>query len=107
MFLHECFENDSQDASIVARNHLRPAALAATVGELPRDGRPVTSRRVEDFPCRSFAPSLAPARAALETGRGFVILDGLAPGRYAAADLQAIYWLVGQLLGRPMTQNVE
>jgi alpha-ketoglutarate-dependent taurine dioxygenase len=50
---------------------------------------------------------LAPALDALERGRGFVILHGLQPGAYTAAELQTVYWLVGQLLGRPMEQNIQ
>src|SRR5262249_3773246 len=50
---------------------------------------------------------LAPALEALERGRGFAILHGLPPGAYTAGELQTVYWLVGQLLGRPMEQNVQ
>jgi alpha-ketoglutarate-dependent taurine dioxygenase len=43
----------------------------------------------------------------LETGRGFAIIEGLSGQGYSAAEQQVIYWLVGQLLGRPFAQNVQ
>lgn len=53
------------------------------------------------------AACLAPAREALERGRGFAILTGLPPGRFTRPQQQALYWLVGQLLGQPFAQNVQ
>lgn len=44
---------------------------------------------------------------ALENGRGFVVVTAGAPGRYSPAELTAVYWLVGQLIGRPFEQNVQ
>ncbi len=41
----------------------------------------------------------------LEDGRGFAIVHGLPS--YSADEMQAAYWLVGQLLGRPVEQNVQ
>jgi alpha-ketoglutarate-dependent taurine dioxygenase len=53
------------------------------------------------------ADDLAPARAALDQGRGFVILEGIPSQRYTPLEQQALYWLVGRLLGRPIAQNVQ
>jgi alpha-ketoglutarate-dependent taurine dioxygenase len=83
------------------------AALERTVRELPKGTVPVTSLQVTDFPCHQFGPSLEPARAALETGRGFVIIDGVSPEHFSPEEMRAIFWLIGQLLGWPMTQNVQ
>jgi alpha-ketoglutarate-dependent taurine dioxygenase len=64
------------------------------------------SLRLSDFP--GTRPDwLAPAAEALEQGRGFAILTGLDPNRYSRAQQQLAYWLVGQLLGEPMAQNIE
>jgi alpha-ketoglutarate-dependent taurine dioxygenase len=46
-------------------------------------------------------------RNVLENGRGFVVVTAGAPGRYSPAELTAVYWLVGQLIGRPFVQNVQ
>jgi len=53
------------------------------------------------------AESLEVARAALELGRGFTIITAGQPDRYSPRELQAVYWLVGQLLGWPLEQNVQ
>src|SRR5262249_9198556 len=83
------------------------AALDRTVQIRSTFPTRVTSLRVEDFPCGSMGASLQPVRDDLESGRGFVILDGIPPGRYSSEEMRALYWLLGQLLGRHMAQNVE
>ena len=42
----------------------------------------------------------------MEDGRGFAVISA-PPGRYSPPQLTAVYWLVGQLLGRPFAQNVQ
>lgn len=42
----------------------------------------------------------------LENGRGFVILHGSPEDRPSLAVERARYWVVGQMLGEPVTQNV-
>src|SRR5205085_6881772 len=69
--------------------------------------RPVTELRASNRLCEACGEDLAPVHAALETGRGFAIITARPPERYSPRDLQAAYWLIGQLLGRPMEQNVE
>jgi alpha-ketoglutarate-dependent taurine dioxygenase len=73
---------------------------------LGRAAGPVTDGRLEGDLTR-LTEDLAPALEALEAGRGFVILDGVPPGRYSPRELTALYWLAGQALGRPLAQNVE
>jgi alpha-ketoglutarate-dependent taurine dioxygenase len=81
------------------------SALDEAVHDLRRRPGPVTAAVPDAL--RACADDLRPALEALECGRGFVILEGLPPGRYAADELQAVYWLVGRLLGRPVEQNVQ
>jgi hypothetical protein len=83
------------------------AALDGAVHDLRRQPRPTTELRAGELLPAACADDLAPARAALEHGRGFAIIEGLPPGRYSAPELQAVYWLVGQLLGRPAEQNTR
>jgi hypothetical protein len=82
-------------------------ALEETIRQLRREPRTITDLQVAATPCARCADDLQPALTALETGRGFVIIDGLAGAHYSALELQTIYWLVGQLLGQPATQNVQ
>jgi alpha-ketoglutarate-dependent taurine dioxygenase len=83
------------------------AALDETVGRLRREPRTTTELRVSETSCFCYKADLEPALAALETGRGFTILRGLSPQRYSSAELQVIYWVVGQMLGRPFGQDVR
>jgi hypothetical protein len=83
------------------------AALDQTIEDLRRQPRPLTTLTVADSPCASLSSTLTPVLDALESGRGFAILDGLPAEHYSPHELQAIYWLVGQLLGRPCAQNVQ
>jgi Taurine catabolism dioxygenase TauD, TfdA family len=53
------------------------------------------------------AAELTQALSALEAGRGFVVLAAGEPGRYSPERLKTTYWLIGQLLGRPLEQNVQ
>jgi alpha-ketoglutarate-dependent taurine dioxygenase len=74
-----------------------------------RNGAPesTTEIRIEktDFPkCRQ---ALAPVLAALQTGRGFAILDRLPMSNYTADEAQVIYWVVGQILGLPFEQDIK
>ena len=62
---------------------------------------PTTELRAGGDLLRAGTVALKPVRDELEAGRGFVIIDGVQTGRYSPEELQAIYWLVGQLLGRP------
>ncbi len=83
------------------------AALEETILQLRREPRAATSLALADFPCARFAEELQPVLAALETGRGFAILTGLPLERYSVPEAQALYWLVGQMLGCPFAQNVQ
>jgi alpha-ketoglutarate-dependent taurine dioxygenase len=83
------------------------AALDEAIRHLRREPCPTTTMRATDWLDAGCHADLAPAQSALESGRGFVIIEGLPLDRYSSAELQAGYWLVGQLLGRPMQQNVQ
>ena len=83
------------------------AALDDTIRQLRREPRTLTEVRVSDTPCAHCEDDLAPVLAALEAGRGFSIIEGLSIQRYSAAEQQLIYWLVGQLLGQTIVQNVQ
>jgi hypothetical protein len=72
-----------------------------------RGSQPVTDLRVNEDIRAIAAEELRPVRDALETGPGYVILTAWPAGRYSPQELQAQYWLIGQLLGRPVAQNVQ
>ncbi len=81
-------------------------ALDQAVAELRRWPLPPTELRAAGEPWTACAAELQPVLHELETGRGFVILRGI-PRAYSSQEWQAVYWLAGQLLGRPFVQNVQ
>ncbi len=83
------------------------AALEETIRRLRDRPRPFSEICLAEEPCVEFALELQPVRTALEDGRGFAIVVGLASDRLAASEMQVCYWLVGQMLGRPVEQNVQ
>ena len=83
------------------------AVLDETLEQLRRRPRPVTELRAGEEPCAACAEEFHPVRATLETGRGFIILRGPSPQRHTPQELQVCYWLLGQLLGEPVAQNVQ
>jgi alpha-ketoglutarate-dependent taurine dioxygenase len=83
------------------------AALDETIRRLRQQPRPVTELNAAEGPCTNCAEELEPVRNALENGRGFAIIQGPTRDRYSPAELTVCYWLIGQLLGRPIEQNVQ
>ena len=51
--------------------------------------------------------SLQPALDALNSGRGFAIIERLPVEQYEVEEALSMYWLIGQVLGVPMVQNME
>ncbi len=80
------------------------AALAQASRALAASPQPLTEQSVGPDQVASWRNALDPVRAALDHGRGFVILDAV-PGDSTAEKLAA-YWLLGPALGRPVAQNV-
>lgn len=72
-----------------------------------RPNAPVTEVQLSDTQRQRCAEALQPVRKALESGRGFAIVEGPATKRLSAGEAQLLYWIVGQSLGRPFAQNVQ
>src|SRR5262249_20006886 len=73
---------------------LREAARAGA-------GRPAVELRAGADPRAAGAADLGRGARAVEDGRGFAVVS--APHE----ESPALYWLVGQLLGEPLAQNVQ
>jgi alpha-ketoglutarate-dependent taurine dioxygenase len=82
------------------------AALLDQVAKLPA-GQPLEALRLEEVQRQRWAEYVEPARRELEGGRGFVILDRLPVERMPQREAIGVYWLLGQLLGEPVVQNVH
>ena len=76
--------------------------VCRTAFEQAQRGASITALQLPDAVRATCADALRPVRAALETGRGFAIVEGP-----PSQDAQLLYWIVGQSLGRPFAQNVE
>jgi alpha-ketoglutarate-dependent taurine dioxygenase len=83
------------------------SALDPMLRDLCNNPRPVTEIRTFGDLWNTFAPALRPALAALQSGRGFALIERVPPARYSPQEARAIYWTVGQLLGRPFEQDVK
>jgi hypothetical protein len=83
------------------------SALDRALHQLRQASPPLTELRARDYLGDACADDLGPVLTSLEHGRGFAIIQGLPCERYSATELQTAYWLVGQLLGRPVAQNVQ
>jgi alpha-ketoglutarate-dependent taurine dioxygenase len=88
-----------------------PAACFAVFDAVRRDRqqtpRLLTAIRLAEPLRTECAKALRPVREALERGRGFAIVEAPPGKRLGSDDLQLLYWLVGQGLGRPFEQNVQ
>jgi alpha-ketoglutarate-dependent taurine dioxygenase len=106
----QAWQHDTVDAPAQWRRRLSERVLAALDQALidwRKSACPVTELSIANGPLADCAAELQPALEDLENGRGFVILQGPAADRYRPEELQACYWLIGQLLGRPFAQNVQ
>jgi hypothetical protein len=89
---------------------LSSTCLSLLDSYIPRpqpDTRPVTELRLSEADQTACARELRPVIAILENRCGFVVIDRLPLEHYSTREAQALYWLIGQGLGRPMEQNVQ
>jgi hypothetical protein len=98
---------DDREAWCVPIPESCSALLERKLTELRRHPSPVTAIEVAPDDRRQGAKALQSVRDVLEAGRGFVIIDGVPMDRVTREEAQAMYWVVGQLLGTPMHQNVQ
>jgi alpha-ketoglutarate-dependent taurine dioxygenase len=83
------------------------AALRSIGEERGRGDGPITDLRLTADEKAALGGHLAAAGHDLERGRGFVVLDRLPVGRISGREAVALYWMIGQLLGEPVAQNVQ
>ena len=80
-------------------------AAGETLRALRSRPKPVHEHRLADSPLQAVAHELAPLKSMLEEFPGFAVVRGLPDG--SPQELTAMYWLLGQMLGRPVEQNVQ
>lgn len=69
------------------------------------DGIDLRSVQPQDYPLQACAALVPQWHAALDRGRGFVLVRGLRTHLYSDALSAAIYYLLGLHMGEPMLQN--
>ena len=98
---------DAPDAWYAPLSDRTLAALDRDLEAWRPGSRPVTDLTASEDLRAAGAADAGRILAALEDGRGFAVVTAGPPGRYSPQELPAVYWLVGQLLGRPFAQNVQ
>lgn len=77
-------------------------ALAAFIIDNPLQN---LQRRASDFPLRQCNAMVARMKAMLDDGVGFAVLDRLPVDEYPIETMVEVYWVLGQLVGRPVAQK--
>jgi hypothetical protein len=77
-------------------------ALVATLRANPLPTLMLEPGAFELDACRAM---MARAKHALESGPGFVIIDRLPVEQYSVDELKAVYWVLAQLVARPVAQS--
>jgi alpha-ketoglutarate-dependent taurine dioxygenase len=91
-------------------HHLSEAALSAleqNIREQQRGNQPVLGWAASPALHAACTDDRQRLSTALEEGRGFVVITPGQANRYTPSELQAVYWLLGQVLGKPVEQNVQ
>ena len=81
-------------------------ALLDLARELASGPRPLVETRLADSDRLAWSDDFAPVADALENGRGFAIVRGPSTEHLPLELRHALYWVVGQVLGEPVEQNV-
>jgi len=68
---------------------------------------PITQVSLSDTQCRSGRDLLSDSIRLLDSSYGFVLLDGIPLDRYSHQEAMLIYWIIGQLIGQPIEQDVK
>jgi len=81
------------------------AELDAIVEVLRRNPLPTSMLAPEEFDMPACRAMMARAKEVLDEGVGFVIIDRLPMQDYSVDEARAVYWLLAQLVSRPVAQS--
>ncbi|CAB3768973.1 TauD/TfdA family dioxygenase [Paraburkholderia humisilvae] len=79
--------------------------LDELVGTLRANPLPTVLLDAADFDLPACKQMMLDAQAELEAGPGFVIIDKLPVHEYGVQASQAVYWILSQLVARPVAQS--
>jgi hypothetical protein len=88
-----------------------PAACLAEIDDVVTQLRsgplPTIALRPGDFAWPACTGLMAQVKAVLDGGVGFAVLDRLPVASYDKAELTTIYWLLSQMIARPVAQSFK
>ncbi|MBU2285220.1 MAG: TauD/TfdA family dioxygenase [Gammaproteobacteria bacterium] len=79
--------------------------LRALVASLRNDPLPLEALEPEDFRLDACRRMMAHVKQTLTNGVGFVIIDKLPMDEFSKAEAKAIYWVLSQMVSRPVAQS--
>ena len=77
------------------------------IRDVQRQSRPITEISRPSTSLNGCGECLQPVLNALNSGRGFAIIERLPIERVSVEEALSMYWLIGQFLGTPIEQNIE
>ena len=77
------------------------------VHDARRQARPITEISRSSTSLNGCGECLQPIHEALNSGRGFAIIERLPVEQFSVEEALLMYWLIGQFLGNPIEQNIE
>jgi hypothetical protein len=83
------------------------AEIDSALREARRRDLTLLKLRAADFPLPTLAVELERVGEVLEHGRGFVLVKGIPVERLGEVAAGAVFWGLGQYLGRPVPQNAD
>ncbi|MEU6089722.1 TauD/TfdA family dioxygenase [Streptomyces sp. NPDC047085] len=89
----------------LSSHHL--AEIGSALRQARRRDRTLLKLTAADFPLPTLAGELERIAEALENGRGFALVKALPVERLGEPAASAVFWGLGQYLGRPVAQNAD
>lgn len=81
--------------------------LATALGQLEREQMPMLATEPDDYDLSACADLMTDARERLNRGFGVVVLDRFPVEEYSPDAVRSMFWLLGRLLGRPVSQSIH
>ena len=93
------------DEGVIPLDEASRRELDAIVDVLRDNPLPTQFLVADDFEMPACRAMMARAKDVLENGVGFVIVDRLPMDAYSVDEARAVYWLLAQLVSRPVAQS--
>jgi alpha-ketoglutarate-dependent taurine dioxygenase len=95
----------SPEDGVIKLSHACRTELDRLVETLRANPLPTLLLAADEFELPACRQMMSDAKQMLEAGPGFVIIDRLPVQTYTVEEAQAVYWLLSQLVARPVSQS--